>query len=80
MIRSMAPLKARVRNGRLTLNEPTNLPEGTEIEFTVADEGDNLDEQERVALHEALERSWSAAKAGNTKPAKQVLRALKTHE
>ena len=34
------PLKARVINGRLVLDAPTNLPEGAEVELAVVD-GDN---------------------------------------
>jgi hypothetical protein len=33
----MSSLKARVRNGRLVLDEATDLPEGTEIELVPAD-------------------------------------------
>ena len=30
-------VRARVRNGRLTLDEPTDLPEGTEVELVPVD-------------------------------------------
>ena len=30
-------VRARVRNGRLTLDEPTDLPEGTEVELVAMD-------------------------------------------
>ena len=33
----MQPLKAHVKNGRLLMDEPTELPEGTEIELVAAD-------------------------------------------
>jgi hypothetical protein len=35
MFTNVAALKAQVRNGRLALNVPTNLPEGTEVELQV---------------------------------------------
>jgi len=42
-------LKAQVRGGRLVLNEPTDLPEGAEVELTpVLD--DDLAPEERQAL------------------------------
>jgi hypothetical protein len=41
------PLKAHVRNGRLVLDEPTDLPEGTEVELVVADSWDDLDDDDR---------------------------------
>ena len=49
---SMA-LRARVRNGRLLLDEPTDLPDGTEVELAVVD-ADELDDQERAPDMRAL--------------------------
>ena len=46
--------KARVKAGRLVGDEPTDLPEGTEIEILPLDPGDWLDEEDRAALREAL--------------------------
>jgi len=63
----MQALKARVRNGRLVLDEPTDLPEGTELYLMpVDDEGDDLDEEERVALHQALDEAEADIDAGRT--------------
>lgn len=36
----MNTLKAKVKGGRLILDEPTTLPEGTEVELCLADPGD----------------------------------------
>ena len=36
-----------------------------------------LDEKERALLHEALERSWKIAAAGNTRPAQAILDELR---
>jgi len=49
----MQPLKARVHNGRLVLDEPTELPEGTEVELFAVD--DDFDPEERARLLEAIE-------------------------
>jgi hypothetical protein len=63
----MQALKARVINGRLVLDEPTDLPEGTELHLVpVEDDGDDLDEQERAALHQALDEAEADADAGRT--------------
>lgn len=45
----MGGLRARVEKGRLVLDEPTTLPEGTLVDLVVDDEGDDLtdDEDER---------------------------------
>jgi hypothetical protein len=60
----MQGLRAVVRNGRLVMDEPTELPEGTELTLTVLDEGDDLDDADRARLHESLRRSMTQAKAG----------------
>ena len=57
-------LKARVRGGRLVLDEPVDLPEGTEVELVPADDGDGLDDADRARLHEALRRSSDQFRAG----------------
>jgi hypothetical protein len=49
----MPPLKAVVKNGRLVVDEPTSLPEGTEVELLVVD--DDFDAEERARLLEAIE-------------------------
>ena len=74
----MNALKAQVRNGRLVLDEPTQFPEGTVLELTVADPGDDLDEAERAKLHEALAESWEEARSGKLIPADDVLAKLRS--
>ena len=39
------------------MNEPTDLPEGTEVPLLSLDPGDWLDDDNRAALHRALEAS-----------------------
>jgi hypothetical protein len=50
---TMDPVKARVKNGRLVLDEPTDLPEGKEIELVPLD--DVLTPDEEQGLIAALE-------------------------
>jgi hypothetical protein len=59
----MSALRARVQSGRLVLDEPTSFAEGTEIELVVAD-SDDLDDDERARLDDALEASWASASEG----------------
>ena len=64
----MHALKAQVRNGRLVLDEPTNLPEGEVVYLQPIDAAgvdDDLDDQERAALHQALDEGIAAARAGD---------------
>ena len=76
----MGPLRARVENGRLILDEPTTLPEGTVIELVPDDEGDDLTDQERQALHAALDASIESAKAGRSRPASEILNELRRRQ
>jgi hypothetical protein len=73
----MSPLRARVENGRIVLDEPTTLPEGTVIDLVADDEGDDLTDAERHALHEALSSSWQSSEAGRLRPASAILDELR---
>jgi hypothetical protein len=57
---------ARVKNGRLTLDEPTDLPEGSVVPLEIADDWDDLDDEECAELHESLRESIEEMKAGKT--------------
>ena len=65
-------LKARVKAGRLVVDEPTDLPEGTEVELLPLDPGEWLDEEDRAALHQALRDSEDDVKAGRLVDAESV--------
>ncbi len=74
----MEALKARVENGRLKLDAPTNLPEGTEVPLVVPDDWDDLDDAERAELHRALEVSIAQAEAGELIDAEVVMAELRS--
>jgi len=81
----MAPLKARVHNGRLMLDAPTDLPEGEVVylqpmESIVADEGDDLDDENRAALHADLEASIAEADRGETEDFSRMLAELRQRQ
>ena len=76
----MTPLGARVQNGRLRLDQPTGLPEGTELDLVIDDEGDDLTEHERQALHETLARSWASAQEGKVRPTAAIIDELRRKE
>jgi hypothetical protein len=80
--RAMQPLKAHVHNGRLVLDEPTDLPEGKVVELVQLDDviahaGDDLDDEERAALHAELRASIAEAKTGKLIDADEVLAELR---
>jgi hypothetical protein len=73
----MSPVRARVERGRLILDEPTTLPDGTVIDLVLDDGGDTLTDDHRRALHEALSLSWNSAEAGRRRPGSEILAELR---
>jgi hypothetical protein len=73
----MEKLRAKVQQGRLVIDAPTTLPEGTVLDLVVDDEGDDLTDDERAALHAALERSAQEAKSGKTRAASEAVQDLR---
>mgnify|MGYP001465313102 CR=1 FL=1 len=78
----MQPHKAVVKNGRLTLDEPTDLPDGEVVELVsvedvIAQGGDDLDDTERAALHAELKASVADARSGELVDADALLAELR---
>jgi len=65
-------------NGRLVLDEATDLPEGTEVDLVPADWWDDLADDDRRKLDDALARSEVDVVAGRVMPAGDVLRSLRS--
>jgi hypothetical protein len=59
----MQALKAVVKNGRLILDEPTKMPEGTEVELLAADE--DFDPEERARLLQSIEEGYQDMERGD---------------
>lgn len=79
MLAAMLPLRARVIDGRLVLNEPTTLPEGAEIELAFVE--DDLDDVDRAQLHEALDAADDdELRAGGWISGTQLVAALRRDE
>ena len=79
----MQPLRAKVVNGRLVLDEPTDLPEGrtvylcpVEAEADDRDDDDGFEDAERAALMNALDDGIAAAKNGDHGNAGELTRKL----
>jgi hypothetical protein len=73
-------MHALVKNGHLTLNEPTDLPEGTVVPLEIADDWDDLDDEERKQLHQALDHAIASVQAGRTVDGDEVTRRLLSRE
>lgn len=65
-----------MHDGRLVLDEPTDLPEGTEVELLPVEAFDGLDDDERRRLHAELEASLDEADRGELRPAREVIAEL----
>jgi len=74
----MTAVKALVKNGRLILDEPTDLPEGSVVPLEIAEDWDDLDDEERAALHESIREGFEDAKAGRTIDAEQWAAELRS--
>lgn len=61
-IEVMHARKIRVKGGRLVMDEPTDLPDGAEVEVLVLD--DELTAEERAELHASLDRALDDSDAG----------------
>ena len=73
----MSAIRARVRNGRLQLDETTALPEGTVLDLVADDEGDDLDQAERAARDQIISRSLSSLEAGRGRPMRELVEELR---
>jgi alpha/beta hydrolase fold len=74
---AMSTVRARVKNGRLVLDEPTELPEGTEVELLAVDDVDELDLAERAKLYGFLAESIRTHVPGTGTPAAALLAELR---
>ena len=61
---AMRALKAHVRGGRILVDEPTDLPEGSETEVIAFDD-DEFDPEERARLLHAIEEGAEAIERGD---------------
>jgi hypothetical protein len=70
-------LKAHVVNGKIVVDEPVDLPDGSEVRVYLYDAAaEGMSAQERTAIEERLERSIAQADAGNLIDADDVLDEL----
>ena len=71
-------LTAVVHNGRIVVDEPTTLPDGTVLKLQAVDPGDSLDDAERAELHAAIGRGKADVAAGRVRDAREVVKELRT--
>jgi hypothetical protein len=76
----MHVFKARVVGGRLTLDEPTDLPDGMVLELVPAQPEDEMSPEERAELHAAIRRGIADAEAGRVTNMDDFLAELEAAE
>jgi predicted DNA-binding antitoxin AbrB/MazE fold protein len=72
----MAILRGRIESGRIVVDEPIDLPDGTEVEIAVA-ESDEMTAEERAELDASIERGMEQATRGEGSSVEDVLRRLR---
>lgn len=60
----MAVLRARVRGGHIVVDEPTDLPDGTELTLLLLEAEDEMTPEERAELDAMIERGRADIAAG----------------
>jgi hypothetical protein len=77
----MHALKAHVENGRIVVDEPTELPEGTQLEMAmtrIVDPFADMDPDERAQLEQELEEGHQDFENGDHEDARQFVTQLLT--
>ena len=72
----MATLRGHVEGGRIVVDEPVDLPDGTEVEIAVADD-DDMTPEERAELEASIDRGLEQAARGEMITAEELMRRLK---
>lgn len=73
----MRALKAQVRGGRFVVEEPANLPEGTEVELTLVEAEDEISPEERARLERELDAAQEEYERGEGMDAFEFLAQLR---
>ena len=74
----MAALRAHVRNGRIVLDEPVDLPDGTtlEVDLRAADGDDGIPLEERTQVLRSIDEGLAAARRGEHADAEEFVNKL----
>jgi len=70
-------LRARVQNGRIVLDEATDLPDGTVLELVPGVELDDLADDDREKLHAAIRRGLER-RQGEARPIDEALAEIRS--
>ena len=76
MVSAMSALRAHVENGRIVVDDPTDLPDGTVLHVFPVSGGDGMTVEELEALERALARGSADIAAGRVIDASELLARL----
>jgi hypothetical protein len=71
-------LSAHVKSGRIVVDDPTDLPEGTAVEVALLDDENDLSPEERAELDASIDRGIAQAARAEGSSAEEVLHRLRT--
>ena len=74
----MPILRGRVESGRIVVDEPLDLPDGTEVEIAVLEDADEMTADERAEIEGEIDAGLKEAERGEGSPAEDVLRRLRS--
>jgi hypothetical protein len=77
MVSMTLTLRAHVAKGRIVVDEPVDLPDGTQVQVEVVNDSDGLDDEDRARLHAAIERGQGEIDRGEGIPAEQLIAELR---
>jgi hypothetical protein len=74
----MAALRAHVQNGRVVVDEPVDLPDGTALEIDLRPAGtdDGIPPEERERVLQAIDEGLAAARCGEHVDAEEFVNEL----
>jgi predicted transcriptional regulator len=59
------------------VDEPIDLPDGCEVALTMVEDGDDLDDEDRAHLHDAIRAGQAEMDRGEGMPAAEVVAMLR---
>lgn len=68
-------VRATVQNGRLIVDQPTDLPDGTSLDLVIDESGYDVASDQKQLLDDAISRSLDGAAA--TEPVETILTKLR---
>ena len=70
-------LRARVQGGKLIVEDRVDLPDGAQVHLRIAENEDELDDDDRALLHREIDLSRAEAASSATVSTEKALAALR---